>query len=589
MGPKNIVLTRKDFSFFSSQTLSNLHGSDTFSDITLVSADGQLISAHKIVLTSSSSVMGKLVLPKEQVLVMDASYDELKLILKFIYTGKCEVEQKNLANFLATAKKLQIKGLITDGEDDTIKEEKNTVQIKPETPFQARLSGKSMKENQIVIVSQIPDDKNNTKSISEMENDEKEDVDALVLKPKQDLVHTNEEPNSNEIAYLEECCTLCSFFIPEAMSLKSHMQEKHNFMSCKMCHRAFSGYSDLKEHNLKDHNNSNHSTDQSAEFYYKCLTARTIANSTDNVFCNSCDFVTTDQKYLKRHARVRHNIVVRKMKTVGRIENFSCTVCSFSSNTYGHLKGHYKQHTEAQQKEFRPYSCTLCDYASETIRLLRDHSITHKETEHKIVYKYFCHYCLERCVRKDKRRKDGVQYKTTSKLEKHIAVQNELLDCVDCDENSMNFKEYCSHIQTEHPSKLTYICDQCDFKTSISWTLSRHRSNLHQGTGYQCIIEGCDYSCKVAYTRDDTKRSCDIEGCRYSSFRKLDIRAHKDNVHLKIKHICENCGFCASSKSNLIGHMKSLHKDQYPENCNLCGKCFKSCSALMTHQENKHF
>ena len=50
-----------------------------------------------------------------------------------------------------------------------------------------------------------------------------------------------------------------------------------------------------------------------------------------------------------------------------------------------------------------------------------------------VVYKYFCHYCLERCARKDKRRKDGVQYKTTSKLEKHIEVQNELLDCIDCD------------------------------------------------------------------------------------------------------------------------------------------------------------
>ena len=105
MGPKNIVLTRKDFPYFSSQTLSNLHGSDNFSDITLVSADGQLISAHKIVLSSCSSVMNKLVMPTEQVLVMEASYDELMLILKFIYTGKCEVAQKNLASFLSTAKK----------------------------------------------------------------------------------------------------------------------------------------------------------------------------------------------------------------------------------------------------------------------------------------------------------------------------------------------------------------------------------------------------------------------------------------------------------------------------------------------------
>ena len=169
------------------------------------------------------------------------------------------------------------------------------------------------------------------------------------------------------------------------------------------------------------------------------------------------------------------------------------------------------------------------------------------------------------------------------------AVQNELLYCIYCDKMSMNFKEYCAHMEAEHPSKLIYKCDQCDFKTSISWTLSNHRSNLHQGTGFQCIIEGCDYSCKVAYTRNDTKIICGIEDCQYSSFRKLCIRAHKDNVHLKIKHICESCGFSASSNSNLIGHKKSLHKDQYPENCDICGKCFISPSALMTHKENKHF
>ena len=441
MGLKNIVLTRKDFLSFSSQTLSNLYGSDTFSDITLVSADGQLISAHKIVLSSCSSVLNKLVLPTEQVLVLEASYDELMLILKFVYTGKCEVGQKDLSNFLSTSKKLQIKGFITDGEENNVKEEKNalgdykTVQAKTEIQCHDIKLKTTSDKSPIQTDAQMPDDNNHATNICDMGKDENEDAVILVQKPKQDLVDLIEEPNSNKIASCEECCTLCSFFIPETMSLKSHMQEKHNNMYCKVCNKTFTGYSGLKEHSLKDHTASNHSIDKSIDFEYEISSAGSVANLTKKVSCNSCDFVTTDQKYLKRHTRVRHNIVLRKMKTVGRKENFSCTVCSFSSNTYGGLKGHYKQHSEDQQKEFRPYSCTLCDYSSESIRLLRDHSITHKETEQVIVYKYFCHYCLERCVRKDRRRKDGVQYKTTSKLEKHIAVQNELLDCVDCDKN----------------------------------------------------------------------------------------------------------------------------------------------------------
>ena len=306
----------------------------------------------------------------------------------------------------------------------------------------------------------MPDIKENARNTWGMVEDENKYDTLLVQKPKQDLENINEDSTLDEIASDEEYCMVCSFSIPATMSLKSHMQEKHNFMSCKLCHKAFSGYSDLKEHSLKDHTASNHLID----FESESSSVGSIANFTEKVCCNSCDFVTTEQKYLKRHARVFHNIFLRKMKTIDRNENLSCTVCSFSSKTYRRLKAHYKQHTEDQQKEFRPYSCTLCNYSSESIRLLRDHSITHKETDKLIVYKYFCHYCLERSVRKDKRRYDGVQYKTTSKLEKHIAVQNELLDCVDCDKKSLNFKEYCSHIEDEHPSKLAYKCDQCDFK-----------------------------------------------------------------------------------------------------------------------------
>ena len=96
MGANNIVLTRKDFTYFSGKTLSNIHGSDIFSKISLVSEDGQFIDAHKIILSYNSTVLNKLVLIPKKVLVMEESYAELFLSVKFMYTGKCEVEQKNL-------------------------------------------------------------------------------------------------------------------------------------------------------------------------------------------------------------------------------------------------------------------------------------------------------------------------------------------------------------------------------------------------------------------------------------------------------------------------------------------------------------
>ena len=47
------------------------------------------------------------------------------------------------------------------------------------------------------------------------------------------------------------------------------------------------------------------------------------------------------------------------------------------------------------------------------------------------------------------------------------------------------------------------------------------------------------------------------------SYRLADLRAHKDNILMKIKHLCESYGFNASTRSNLIGHKKGVHRDQY--------------------------
>ena len=78
-------------------------------------------------------------------------------------------------------------------------------------------------------------------------------------KPQQDLVGINEEAKSTEIASYEENCSLCSFIIPATKSLKSHMQDKHNYLSCKLCNNAFFGYSGLKEHSIKEHISSTNS------------------------------------------------------------------------------------------------------------------------------------------------------------------------------------------------------------------------------------------------------------------------------------------------------------------------------------------
>ena len=91
---------------------------EEFVDVTL-SAGGQNLKAHKVVLSACSSYFRDLLrgisLWQHPVLVLkDVQFLELQSILEFVYLGEVNVEQDRLESFLKTAELLRIKGL-TDG------------------------------------------------------------------------------------------------------------------------------------------------------------------------------------------------------------------------------------------------------------------------------------------------------------------------------------------------------------------------------------------------------------------------------------------------------------------------------------------
>ena len=94
---------------------------EEFVDVTL-SAGGQNLKAHKVVLSACSSYFRDLLrgisLWQHPVLVLrDVQFLELQSILEFVYLGEVNVEQDRLESFLKTAELLRIKGL-TDGLQD---------------------------------------------------------------------------------------------------------------------------------------------------------------------------------------------------------------------------------------------------------------------------------------------------------------------------------------------------------------------------------------------------------------------------------------------------------------------------------------
>ena len=109
-----------------SESFSQLRREEHFYDVTLVSDDDELISAHKVVLAASSGFF-KNILTKSShanplLYLNGIKSKELHFIMDYIYNGKVEMYQADIENFINVAQKLRVEGLDVLKEDPNINE-----------------------------------------------------------------------------------------------------------------------------------------------------------------------------------------------------------------------------------------------------------------------------------------------------------------------------------------------------------------------------------------------------------------------------------------------------------------------------------
>ena len=96
-------------------TFKQLWNSPDFADVTLATKDGVNISAHKVILSASSTFFKDILRrnPHSNPLIYfnNLKSAEVNLLLQFIYLGHCEVGQDGLMDFLAAGKELMVNGL----------------------------------------------------------------------------------------------------------------------------------------------------------------------------------------------------------------------------------------------------------------------------------------------------------------------------------------------------------------------------------------------------------------------------------------------------------------------------------------------
>ena len=131
---EKLCLQWNDFKENIISSFKELREDRDFTDVTLVSADGQRIEAHKVVLASASPFFMELLKknrhPHPLVYMRGLSTEDLLAMVNFLYHGEANVDQENLDSFLALAEELRLKGL-TGGSEAQTEAEKETPQWKP--------------------------------------------------------------------------------------------------------------------------------------------------------------------------------------------------------------------------------------------------------------------------------------------------------------------------------------------------------------------------------------------------------------------------------------------------------------------------
>ena len=104
-------------------SIKKLRTADDFYDVTLVTDDQHQVSAHKIVLASSSEYFKNILNNNKHVhpllCLTGVWLSDLNNILDYIYNGEVKIQQDHLDGFLQIARRFRVEGLVRGEDSDT--------------------------------------------------------------------------------------------------------------------------------------------------------------------------------------------------------------------------------------------------------------------------------------------------------------------------------------------------------------------------------------------------------------------------------------------------------------------------------------
>ena len=239
---EKFTLRWNDFDNNVTESFATLREEADFFDVTLVTEDLVQLFAHKVVLSSCSSVFKQLIKssnhPYPSLFLRGVKSKALEYILDFIYSGQVEIFQNHLNDFLELGQDLKLKGIINesfvDGKKDT---EQNIIKSADENA-----SG-PITENVLTTLKNEAADY--SLAYNNTDYNEDEDFESTI------------NGMIEKVGTMWHCKVCGKEYIPKnKSSLKHHVETKHvtGFThTCKICQKKLSTKASLQKHMLLYH------------------------------------------------------------------------------------------------------------------------------------------------------------------------------------------------------------------------------------------------------------------------------------------------------------------------------------------------
>ncbi|XP_070582173.1 zinc finger protein 699-like isoform X2 [Ptychodera flava] len=256
-------------------------------------------------------------------------------------------------------------------------------------------------------------------------------------------------------------------------------------------------------------------------------------------------------------------------KHVAKVTIYRCHICERKFICYHSHRDHLKVH----ESERNSLICNVCGETFNRFSTLKLHQLAHKGTELK------CEYCEYTTF---------VKHRLKSHMKRHF--ERGKLECKFCGKHLNNGVCLSSHIRRFH-IKSKHQCSDCKKEFSFLPELNNHRARHHQDNVASFICEQCGkgFLSKILLNRHLKKThnehpvQCEVCGKQFKHKSSLQLHLKLHNKYRHQIHPCEFCPRKFMSRSEAKVHMRSIHSDERPYQCQFCEYSCKLKGNLTRH------